>query len=61
MKKVKIGFVGCGGFANMVHYPSLSEIEDVEISAICDIDREKLKNTGEKYKIEKRYTEYKKC
>ncbi|MGC8977554.1 MAG: Gfo/Idh/MocA family protein [Candidatus Ratteibacteria bacterium] len=58
--KVKIGFIGCGNFSNMVHYPSLSEIEDVEISAICDIDKEKLKNTGEKYKIEKRYTDYKK-
>lgn len=60
MKKLKIGFIGCGAFANMVHYPSLNEMEDVEISAICDIDKEKLNNTGEKYKIEKRYNDYKK-
>ncbi|MGB9678264.1 MAG: Gfo/Idh/MocA family protein, partial [Candidatus Ratteibacteria bacterium] len=60
MKKIKIGFIGCGTFANMVHYPSLNEMEDVEISAICDIDICKLNNTGEKFKIEKRYTDYRK-
>ncbi len=60
MKKVKIGFIGCGIFANMVHYPSLTQMEDVEIEGICDIDKEKLKKTAEKYKIEKTYTDYKK-
>ncbi|MCM8804951.1 MAG: Gfo/Idh/MocA family oxidoreductase, partial [Candidatus Omnitrophica bacterium] len=60
MRKVRIGFIGCGNFANMVHYPSLNEMEDIEIVSICDIDRDKLNNTGEKYKVEKRYTDYKK-
>lgn len=60
MKKIKIGFVGCGNFANMVHYPSLSQMEDVEIVGICDIDEEKLKKTGDRYKIEKRYKDYRK-
>ncbi|MCM8767275.1 MAG: Gfo/Idh/MocA family oxidoreductase [Candidatus Omnitrophica bacterium] len=60
MKKIKVGFIGCGSFANMVHYPSLTEMDDVEIVAICDIDQERLNNTGKKYNIDKRYTDYKK-
>lgn len=60
MEKVKIVFIGCGGMANRVHYPSLASFPDVEIIAICDIDREKLNATGEKYNIERRYTDYRK-
>ncbi len=60
MEKIKIGFVGCGSFANTVHYPSLNEIKDVEIISICDINQERLKKTAEKYKVEKIYTDYKK-
>jgi virulence factor len=60
MKKIKIGFIGCGNFANMVHYPSLSEMEDVKIEGICDIDKEKLEKTSNKYNIERKYTDYKK-
>ncbi|MGB9595301.1 MAG: Gfo/Idh/MocA family protein [Candidatus Poribacteria bacterium] len=60
MEKVKIGMIGAGGLANAVHYPSLAEFSDVEISAICDLDANRLKNTAEKYKIEKIYNDYKK-
>lgn len=60
MEKVRIAFIGCGGMANRVHYPSLVSFPDVEIVAICDIDREKLNATGDKYGIEKRYTDYRK-
>ncbi|HGE72115.1 TPA: Gfo/Idh/MocA family oxidoreductase [Candidatus Poribacteria bacterium] len=60
MEKVKVGMIGAGGLANAVHYPSLAEFNDVEISAICDLDTNRLKNTAEKYKIEKTYTDYKK-
>lgn len=60
MEKVKIAFIGCGGMANRVHYPSLASFPDVEIVAICDIDRERLNATGDRYGIERRYTDYRK-
>lgn len=56
--KVRIGFVGCGGMANGVHYPSLVSFPDVEVAAICDINPERLNQTGEKFGIEKRYSDY---
>jgi len=58
--KVRVAFIGCGGMANRVHYPSLISFDDVEIAAICDIDEERLNETGNRYKIEKRYTNYQK-
>ncbi|MBO3803428.1 MAG: Gfo/Idh/MocA family oxidoreductase [Candidatus Brockarchaeota archaeon] len=59
METVRVGMIGAGSMANAVHYPSLSEFGDVEIEAICDIDRNRLKETSDKYGVEKRYTDYK--
>lgn len=58
--KIKVAVIGAGGFANMVHFPSLKEIEDVEICAVCDLFYERAKSTGEKFQIEGVYTDYKK-
>jgi len=60
MDKVKVGFIGAGSFANMMHYPSLSEMEDVEIASICDLDAGRLNSTADKYSVERRYTDYRK-
>ncbi len=59
MDKVRIGFIGAGGLANAVHYPSLAEFDDVVISAICDLDDSRLNSTADKYNVEKRYKDYK--
>lgn len=55
--KIRVAMIGAGAMANYVHYPSLASFDDVEIAAICDIDPERLKTTGDKYGIEKRYGE----
>ncbi len=60
MSKVKINVIGAGSMANLVHYPSLSKIENVEIVGICDLNEEKLKETSKKYKISNTFTDYKK-
>jgi virulence factor len=60
MEKVKVAFVGAGAHANRVHYPSLAEMEDVRIVGICDLNEKRLIETSEKFKIEKRYVDYKK-
>lgn len=55
--KVKVAMIGAGGMANTVHYPSLASFDDVEISAICDVDKERLNETADKYNIKNRYGE----
>jgi len=59
MKKVRVALIGAGVMANSVHYPSLVEMEDVEILGLCDLIPEKLKVTAEKFKISQTFTDYK--
>ena len=58
MKKVKIGFIGAGVRANQAHYPSLAEMGDVEIAAICDLRKDRLEATADKYGVKNRFTDY---
>lgn len=57
---IRAAMVGCGNMANLVHYPSIAKMEDVELVAICDINEQALNKTGDMYGIEKRYTDYRK-
>jgi virulence factor len=57
-EKVRVAVIGAGMMANMVHYPSLSSFEDVELAGICDLSTTALHNTADKYGIINRYTNY---
>ncbi|QPZ92561.1 Gfo/Idh/MocA family protein [Thioclava electrotropha] len=53
---MKGALVGCGFFAqNQLH--AWSEIEGVEIVALCDRDEDRLTQTGEAFGIARRYTD----
>lgn len=53
-KTYRVGLVGCGGMGRS-HLRTIKQIPGFEISAICDINPESLKKTGEEYKIQTRY------
>jgi len=48
--KVKVAVIGAGGIST-VHLPSLSEIEDCEIVAICDLVEDRAIAAAKKYNI----------
>ncbi len=48
MDKVKVGFIGAGGIANF-HLSQLSRMEDVIITAVCDLVEEKAQETSRKF------------
>lgn len=53
MKKVRIGFIGCGGIANQKHFPALKQLsEQCEIVAFCDIIEERAEKAAKKYGAE---------
>jgi len=60
MSKTRVALIGAGGMANGVHYPSLAGFDDVEMVAICDLMPDKLKETAEKFSIDKTYDDYRK-
>ena len=58
LDRVRVAMIGAGQMANRVHYPSLASFEDVEMAAICDLDRARLDATADQYGVEQRYTNY---
>ena len=55
MSKLKIGVVGLGNIAQM-HIGGYINNPNVQLYAFCDINEERLKANGEKYKVERLYT-----
>ena len=51
MEKVKIGIVGLGWVALVVHIPILSKLIEAEIVAICDRDKSRGRLVAEKFGI----------
>ena len=48
-KQARIGVIGAGGIANGVHLPSLKELEEAELAAICDLRMEKAEAAAKKF------------
>ena len=59
-KVIRIGSIGLGGIWSGVHGPGIARSADLQLTAICDIDVQKLQEMGEKYGIDEahRFTKY---
>ncbi len=55
---VNVGFIGAGQRATGAHYPAIAGLKDATIAAVCDLDEGRLKAAGERFGIERRYTDY---
>ncbi|MGD0591764.1 MAG: Gfo/Idh/MocA family oxidoreductase [Bacteroidota bacterium] len=60
MEKARIGIVGLGSVAQTIHLPILSKFSDVEIVAVCDLDRAKAQYVADKFKVRRYYNNYEK-
>lgn len=60
MEKVKLALIGLGGIAQGVHLPVISRLHNVELVAVCDIDKTKAKYIAEKYSVPYFYSDYEK-
>ncbi|HLF36493.1 MAG TPA: Gfo/Idh/MocA family oxidoreductase [Anaerolineales bacterium] len=59
MARLRVGVIGCGTIAQIMHLPYLRQLNDLyEISALCDVSRQVLEAMGEHYGVERRYTDY---
>lgn len=56
MDKVKIAVIGAGNIAN-AHIKAYREVEGAEVYALCDINEERLNETGELFGLNRRYTD----
>ncbi len=58
MEKLKIGVIGLGGMGT-AHCETCKEIDEVELTAVCDVDGKSSKEVADKHSV-KGYTDYKK-
>lgn len=58
MKKLRFGVIGCGGIAQMMHLPHLTEHEQFEVVALADIDASVLEAVGDRFHVTARYTDW---
>ncbi|RLB00490.1 MAG: gfo/Idh/MocA family oxidoreductase, partial [Deltaproteobacteria bacterium] len=58
MEKVGIGVIGSGSIAEIAHFPSIKEIPEARLIAVCDIDKTRAEEAAEKWGAEKWYTDY---
>ena len=58
MISVKIGVVGCGRIATIVHLPALKKISGIDVTAAVDVYESRLNETLEKFQIAQGYTDH---
>ena len=57
--KVRIGVIGTGAIAKYRHLPEYASRKDVEIVAVCDIDKVKADKVALRFDVGQVYTDYK--
>ena len=57
-EKIRVGIIGAGGIARSVHLPSLNDLPDVQVVAICDLVEQRAAVQAEKHDIANVYTVY---
>ena len=56
--QVKVGIIGAGGIARSVHLPSLAEMDDVKVTAICDIVAERAAALARTHSVAHTYVSF---
>jgi len=60
MNKVKVVFVGCGDHANRYIYPSLANVKNIELLAVCALEADMAESNRKRHGAERAYTDYRK-
>jgi len=58
MEKTKIGIVGLGGIAQLVHLPNLNKMNNAVVTSVAEINKKRLNTIADKFNIQERYTDY---
>ena len=59
MSRLRIGIIGCGSVTQIIHLPTLNQLNDLfEVTALCDVSQNVLAGLGEDWGIAPRLTDY---
>ncbi len=57
--QTKIAVIGLGGVAQLIHLPNLLKINNATVTAVAEINKNRLTTIADKFNIKERYTDYK--
>lgn len=58
MSKLRVGVIGLGEVAQVIHLPVIESLPDrYELAAVCDISPGLVKRVGDRYRVEHRYSD----
>lgn len=57
-EKLKIGIVGCGPATEVLHLPSIKYMKEVEVTALAELEEERLHRVADRFGIRQRYVNY---
>ena len=52
-REVRVGLLGLGAIAQVVHLPILANLRNAKLAAVCDVDRPKAKAIASRFAIER--------
>ncbi|MCZ7608650.1 MAG: Gfo/Idh/MocA family oxidoreductase [Ignavibacterium sp.] len=58
MDKVKIGVIGLGGVAQLVHLPNLAKMRNIELTAVAETNKSRLNTIADKFNVKNKYSNY---
>ena len=58
MERLRVGVIGCGQIAQIMHLPYLTELPQFEVGAVCDISAKVVNTVGEWYGVSARFVDY---
>jgi predicted dehydrogenase len=60
-RRIRVGIVGCGEVAQIMHWPSLYQLADhYEVTSLCDISSKVLEQLGKNWNVENLTTDHRK-
>ncbi len=57
-EKINVAIIGLGGIVQLVHLPNLVKMNNVRVTAVAEINKNRLNTIADKFNIEGRYTDY---
>ncbi len=59
MEQIRVGIVGCGEVTQIMHLPSLNQLNrQFKVTALCDVSEHVLQAVGDQWQVPKRYLDY---
>ncbi len=58
-EKVKVGVIGLGGIAQLVHLPNLIKLDGALLTSVAEINKSRLNALADKFNVKEKYSDYK--